>query len=251
MMLSLGMSIAIHTGASHLSTLEQWQSVAAHNLANSSMPGFQGSIFSIKGGGARSVGFSHTKTTNFNALLQGQSTRSMSSGEVKITGNPNDLAIQGPGYFSIIDEAGEINYTRNGEFHVDATGRLVNAQGFPLLAAGAPIQIYPEYGPYTVAQDGTVSQNGQQVAQISLYTFDNPEALSGSIGSAMVDTEGEAMPRILPNPVIKQGQLEMSNVVPMREMVSMIELSRAYEIAQKSIRSADERQDKAIQTFSV
>ena len=43
----------------------------------------------------------------------------------------------------------------------------------------------------------------------------------------------------------------MSNVVPMREMISMIELSRAYEIAQKSIQSADERQDKAIQTFSV
>ena len=59
------------------------------------------------------------------------------------------------------------------------------------------------------------------------------------------------MPRILANPVINQGQLEMSNVVPMREMISMIELSRAYEIAQKSIQSADERQDKAIQTFSV
>lgn len=245
------MSIAIHIGASHLSTLEHWQSVAAHNLANSSMPGFQGSIFSVKGGGAESVAFSHTNGSNFDALLQGQSARSMSSGEVKITGNPNDLAIQGPGYFSIRDEAGEINYTRNGEFHVDATGRLVNAQGFPLLAAGAPIQINVQDGPYTVAQDGTVSQNGQQLAQVSLYTFDNPEALSGSIGSAMVDPERKAMPRILANPVINQGQLEMSNVVPMREMISMIELSRAYEIAQKSIQSADARQDKAIQTFSV
>jgi flagellar basal body rod protein FlgG len=67
----------------------------------------------------------------------------------------------------------------------------------------------------------------------------------------MVDPAQKAMPRILPNPVINQGQLEMSNVVPMREMISMIELSRAYEIAQKSIQSADERQDKAIQTFSV
>ena len=175
----------------------------------------------------------------------------MSSGEVKIIGNPNTLAIQGPGYFSFRDDAGEVNYTRNGEFHVDATGRLVNAQGFPLLAAGAPIQINVQDGSFTVSQDGTVSQNGQQIAQISLYTFDNPEALSGSIGSAMVDPNRDAMPRILANPVINQGQLEMSNVVPMREMISMIELSRAYEIAQKSIQSADERQDKAIQTFSV
>ena len=66
-----------------------------------------------------------------------------------------------------------------------------------------------------------------------------------------MDPNRDAMPRILANPVINQGQLEMSNVVPMREMISMIELSRAYEIAQKSIQSADERQDKAIQTFSV
>tara|TARA_B110000003_G_C16651350_1_gene534275 strand:+ start:3338 stop:4087 length:750 start_codon:yes stop_codon:yes gene_type:complete len=249
-MLGGGMSIAIHTGASHLSALEHWQSVAAHNLANSSMPGFQGSAFSVE---AVQPGSFATELNGqaVRHLLQGQSARSMSSGEVKITGNPNDLAIQGPGYFSIRDEAGEINYTRNGEFHADATGRLVNAQGFPLLAAGAPIQINVQDGPFTVAQDGTVSQNGQQLAQISLYTFDNPEALSGSIGSAMVDPEQKAMPRILPNPVINQGQLEMSNVVPMREMISMIELSRAYEIAQKSIQSADERQDKAIQTFSV
>ena len=244
------MSIAIHTGASHLSTLEHWQSVAAHNLANSSMPGFQGSTFSVEGVQPGSF------ATELNGqavrhLLQGQSSRSMDSGEVKITGNPNDLAIQGSGYFSIQDEAGEINYTRNGEFHLDATGRLVNAQGFPLLAAGAPIQVNVQDGPFTVAQDGTVSQKGQQLAQISLYTFDNPEALSGSIGSAMVDPDRKAMPRILANPVINQGQLEMSNVVPMREMISMIELSRAYEIAQKSIQSADERQDKAIQTFSV
>ena len=43
----------------------------------------------------------------------------------------------------------------------------------------------------------------------------------------MVDPEQKSMPRILPDPVINQGQLEMSNVVPMREMISMIELSRA------------------------
>ena len=96
---------------------------------------------------------------------------------LKLPENPNDLAIQGPGYFlSSRRSRSRINYTRNGEFHVDATGRLVNAQGFPLLAAGAPsIQINVQDGPFTVAQDGTVSQNGQQLAQISLYTFDNPE----------------------------------------------------------------------------
>lgn len=248
-MLCGGMSIAIHTGASQLSTLEHWQSVAAHNLANSSMPGFQGSTFSVEG--VQSGSFATVfKGQAVNNLIQGQSARSMLSGEVKVTGNPNDLAIQGPGYFSFRDDSGEVNYTRNGEFHVDATGRLVNTQGFPLLAAGAPIQINVQDGSFTVAQDGTVSQQGQQIAQISVYTFDNPQALSGSIGSAMVDPDRDAMPRILANPVINQGQLEMSNVVPMREMISMIELSRAYEIAQKSIQSADERQDKAIQTFS-
>lgn len=244
------MSIAITTGASQLSALEHWQAVAAHNLANSSMPGFQASTFAVEG--VRPGAFEEpNKGLPSSSLLLGQAARSMSSGEVKITGNPNDLAIQGTGYFSVRDGAGEINYTRNGEFHVDAAGQLVNVNGFPLLAGGGPIQINVQDGPFSVSKDGTVSQNGQQLAQISVYTFDNPDALSGAIGSAMVDPARKAQPRLLATPIINQGQLEMSNVVPMREMISMIELSRAYEIAQKSIQSADERQDKAIQTFSV
>ena len=205
-MLCGGMSIAIHTGASQLSALEHWQSVAAHNLANSSMPGFQGSTFSVEG--VRPGSFANVLNGQpVNNLIHGQSARSMSSGEVKITGNPNDLAIQGPGYFSFRDDTGEINYTRNGEFHVDATGRLVNRRAFLVGCWSTDPDQCTGWFFYGLT-GWNVSQNGQQIAQISLYTFDNPEALSGSIGSAMVDPNRDAMPRILANPVINQGNLK-------------------------------------------
>ena len=89
------------------------------------------------------------------------------------------------------------------------------------------------------------------MAQISVYSFENPAALSGVIGSAVADPLGRAGPRLLETPTVNQGHLEMSNVSPMKEMISMIEISRAYEIAQKAIQQEDERRDKAIQAFSV
>jgi len=244
------MSIGLYTGASQLQALEQWQSLTAHNLANSSMPGFQGGTFSIEG--VQPGAFSKPVAGDTaDLILRGSLQRSMGSGEVKVTGNPNDLAIQGEGYFSVRSDEGEVYYTRNGEFHPNSEGEIVNAQGFPLLAGGGPIQVNTQDGPFTVAQDGTVSQGGQQLAQISVYSFENPAALSGVIGSAVADPLGRAGPRLLETPTVNQGHLEMSNVSPMKEMISMIEISRAYEIAQKAIQQEDERRDKAIQTFSV
>ena len=244
------MSIGLYTGASQLQALEQWQSVTAHNLANSSMPGFQGSTFALEG--VQPGAFDRTLGEGpRNSMIRGSLQRSAMSGEVKVTNNPNDLAIQGEGYFSVRGDDGQVRYTRNGEFHPNAEGALVNVEGFPLLAGGGPVQLTAQDGPFTVSQDGTISQNGQQLGQISVFTFDNPEALSGFAGSSIIDPLGEALPRLLETPTINQGQLEMSNVSPMKEMISMIEISRAYEIAQKAIQQEDERQDKAIQTFSV
>ncbi|HEX2539840.1 MAG TPA: flagellar hook protein FlgE [Caldimonas sp.] len=65
-------------------------------------------------------------------------------GNIATTDNPNDLAINGGGFFQVRDSAGTISYSRNGEFKVDRTGFIVNNQqqrlmGYPADAAGTVI----------------------------------------------------------------------------------------------------------------
>lgn len=50
-------------------------------------------------------------------------------GEITKTGNTTDLAINGNGFF-VIKKDNETVYTRNGAFHVNANGRLVNSDGY-------------------------------------------------------------------------------------------------------------------------
>ena len=176
--------------------------------------------------------------------------RSIMPGPIKVTGNPLDFAISGQGYFSLQGTDGGRFYTRNGEFHVDSTGLLVNAQGLSVEGEGGPITIESELGAFTVSQDGVISQDGQQVGKIGIYEFNNVNALKDYQGVMFEDPEGDAEPRLMEFPTVYQGQLEMSNVSPMKEMVSMIEISRAFEISQKVIEQMDERQEKTIQTMS-
>lgn len=238
------MSIGIYTNLTNMEALENRQSVVANNLANSSVPGFQKTLFAVSGSqmADRSRGVSEAY------LLNGEIERSLQSGAVKVTGNPNDFAIQGEGYFQLQAPGAENFYTRNGEFHVNAEGQLVNSDNLPVLGEGGPINIDLELGDFSVAQDGTVSQDGQQIAKLAVYRFNDPEALKSYMGTSFADPNGDAGPQIVEMPTIRQGQIELSNVSPMQEMISMIEISRAYELAQKSIQQSDELTEQMIQT---
>jgi flagellar basal-body rod protein FlgF len=240
------MSIGIYTNATHMEALEHRQAVVANNLANSSVPGFQKTLFAVTGNqlSGRGRGVSQAYA------LQGGIERSLQPGAVKVTGNPNDFAIHGEGYFQLRGPGGQTLYTRNGEFHVNSEGELVNSQNYPVIGDGGPIVIDPDLGSFVVAADGTVSQDGQQVARLSVYRFDNLEALKRYQGTLFADVNGEARPQMIENPSIVQGQIETSNVNAMKEMVSMIEISRAYELAQKTIQQSDQLTEKIIQAVN-
>lgn len=73
-------------------------------------------------------------------------------------GNSNlDMAISGDGFFRMVDEAGKVFYSRNGQFKLDGEGFIINNRGMylsgyqatgtpPVIQPGAaigPIQILP------------------------------------------------------------------------------------------------------------
>ena len=77
-------------------------------------------------------------------------------GPIQQTGNPLDVAIQGPGWLSVQTADGSEAYTRAGNLHIDENGQLVNANNQPVLGNGGPVSV-PPGAEITIGKDGTVS----------------------------------------------------------------------------------------------
>lgn len=170
------------------------------------------------------------------------------TGDFKQTNNPNDVAIEGDGFFSVLMPDGSTAYTRDGSFKIDDQGRFVTSDGY---AIQPEIALPANFKSITIGPDGTVTVDvaGQtapvQAGKLQLSRFANPAGLSNlghnlyvpsaSSGSAVSGTPGsDGLGRIA------QNTLEMSNVSVVEEMVSMIVAQRAYETNSKAIQAADE-----------
>jgi flagellar basal-body rod protein FlgG len=169
-------------------------------------------------------------------------------GDYQHTENELDVAIEGDGFFQILQPSGEIAYTRAGAFKLDSEGQMVTSDGFQIEPG---ITIPSDTISVSIGTDGTVSilQAGEtessQIGSIELARFLNPAGLN-SIGRSLympTSASGEAItgtPGLDGFGTLSQGYLEMSNVSVVEEMVNMITAQRAYEINSKAIQAADE-----------
>ena len=214
--------------------------VVANNIANASTTGFrrEGVVFS-----------------EFVAALDEDPSLSMadasgrhvdlSQSTLAQTGGAFDFAIQGEGFFLIETPQGQ-RLTRAGSFTPSAEGELVTPDGYRLLdAGGAPIFIPPDVKGVAMSADGTLSSNGQPIAQVGLWQPTDPLALKHQSGTLF--DGGEVEPA--EGAVVMQGMLEDSNVEPVSEIARMIEVQRAYELGQKFLDAEDERVRGVITTL--
>lgn len=161
-------------------------------------------------------------------------------GSVQATGNDNDLAIDGPGFFTVQGEEGEL-YTRGGSFTLNGQGQLVTREGYPLLTEGGPITA--ENGKVMVSADGMVSVNGTPVGKLKLATFEQPADLkreSAGLFSAVGEPQAEANVRVA------QGYLEDANVKPVEMLTEMIDTMRSFESNQKALAEQLDTQEKLV-----
>jgi len=164
------------------------------------------------------------------------------------TGNQLDIAIQGDGFFKVVLPDGTIAYTRNGQFRLDAEGRIVNSDGYPL---DPEIAIPVDAISVGIGADGTVSVLRQganaveEVGRIELAKFVNPAGLRRIGNNLFIQTDASGEP-VIDNPgnqglgTLLQGYLESSNVNIVEEMVNLIIAQRAFEFNTKGITAADE-----------
>lgn len=234
------MEAGIYTTLTRQSGLMREMQVVAHNIANISTTGFrrEGVIFSeyvkrMEDGPSLSMALGNARRMDLRQAGLAQ------------TGGTFDFAIQGEGFFLIETPQGQ-SLTRAGRFMPNAEGELVNPDGYRLLdAGGAPIFVPPDVAAVALSTDGTLSGNGQPIAQIGLWQPGDPLKMTHAGGTLFISET------VVPaeTTTLLQGFVEESNVNPISEIARMIEVQRAYEMGQGFLEKEDERMRGVIQTL--
>jgi len=249
---------ALYVAKTGLSAQDTQLTTISNNLANVSTTGFkrdraefQDLLYQIK----RQPGAQSTQDSALPSGLQlgtgvqiGGTQKNFSAGSLQTTGQPLDLAVNGRGFFQVLQPDGTTGYTRDGTFHLNANGQVVTASGFAL----EPAVVVPDNAKtFTVGQDGTVSITvaGNPAAQVigNLQTADfiNPAGLQAIGNNLFLETASSGAPQV-GTPGLNgfgttlQRSLETSNVSTVEEMVNMITTQRAYEMNSKVISTANQ-----------
>ena len=160
-------------------------------------------------------------------------------GAVQETGDPLDVAIEGPGYIQVKVD-GKTWLTRDGHLQIDAQGRLGTADGAlvdPPIAF--PKGTLPEQ--VQIAADGTVSAAGKKLGQIRLVTVPNPAGLDGGADNRFQATSVSGPISAAPRTTaLHSGVLEASNVDMGDAMADMMDAQRSFQLASKAIQVADQ-----------
>jgi len=231
------MDRALFAAATGMAAQQQNLDTVADDLANTDVAGFKGSALSFAELVAPGEGGVGTVSLGSHALFtQGQLARS---------GGPFDLAIDGPGFFTVVDEHGHRAYTRAGEFSRAADGTMRDAQDRRLDGLRVPADALS----LRVAEDGTVTAaftNGTRtIGRLRLAEFAAPERLRATGGALFEATPQSGAARdVLPGgkdgPKLRFGMLERSNVSIVASMMRILEAQRAYEANAKGVQAADE-----------
>jgi len=181
----------------------------SNNLANVSTTGFkrdraefQDLLYQIK----RQPGAQSTQDSELPSGLQvGTGVRivgtqkNFTAGSLQTTEQPLDMAINGRGFFQIMQPDGTTAYTRDGTFHLDSNGQIVTASGFALEPA---IVVPADAQTFTVGQDGTVSVTisgnpaAQVIGNVQTADFINPAGLQAQGGNLFLETASSGAPQI-------------------------------------------------------
>lgn len=233
------MENALFIGLSKQIALRNQMDIVANNVANMNTNGYRGQNMMFR----EFVEEPRGQENDLSYVLDFGQYDNTDPGPHIQTGNPLDVAVNGPGFMGVLNN-GEVMYTRAGDFNIDATGRLVNPSGMPVASqGGGEITIPGGTADLKFLEDGTVAADGQPVGKLLLAEFENPQSLR-PVGDVLYTTDADPLPAT--NTVVKQGMVEGSNVNSIREVTNMISVLRDYQSIQSVVSDEDERQSSAI-----
>ncbi|MGH8598160.1 MAG: flagellar basal-body rod protein FlgF [Gammaproteobacteria bacterium] len=216
------------------------QAAAAHNLANANTHGFKADYAAYRAIPVFGDGF----PSRVYALAERPGI-DFAPGALESTGNELDVAVTSDGMLAVLAPDGSEAYTRAGDFKLDNFGQLSTASGAPVLGNSGPIALPPSEK-IAIGADGTISvrpvgQEANTLAQVDRLRLVKPDLANLIKGTDGLFRTRDGIPAPLDATVtVTQGALEQSNVNPVGQMIQMIETARRYELAIKSMDTAEQ-----------
>ena len=244
------------TAATGMSCQQSNMDVIANNLANVNTGGFKKSRINFQDLMYQNMRMAGASTSSGGQLPSGiqigmgakvvSVEKLFSQGDFAQTKNQLDMAIQGKGFFKLLNDGREV-FSRSGTFKTDKDGYICDSHGNRLQSEFAipakTVTITIENGGKLVASGSDGKELGS--TQIQLFNFTNPAGLQSIGNSLFVPSDASGDP-VQGNPgtddlgTLLQGFAEMSNVDIVEEMINMIMAQRAYEIGSKVVQTGDD-----------
>ena len=257
-----GLYIAASGGTKQLKKLD----ILSNNIANINTQGFKRDMLIyeemrppfqqilMKGSDTKNLNSFHGSNLAVSYVQVTQSLTDFKQGSLIKTDNPLDVAIEGKGFFIINTPNGD-RYTRNGNFHLDGTGQLVDRRGNNIVTRNEePILIPFDTKQISIDQDGSIfggtELDQDPLGQLKIVNFNNLRELVKE-GEGFYKISNPSVKEILVNDAkVLQGFTENSNANTIHEMTQMIETVRQLEAYQKIIQSIDEADDQSVNSLA-
>ncbi len=216
---------AAYTGA--IASLEDLE-VIANNVANVGTAGFR----------RHQTNFESVYGNQLSFVRASSSRIDLSPGSRQLTSNPLHAAIDGDGFFAVTRADGTELYTRRGDFRIDAGGQLVLPNGLVVQGEGGSL-VVPEGARAELTRDGTLTTETGPIGRLRQVRFGDASELE-KVGESLLAAVGGAVPEDVSSPGVAVGFVESSNVNLAAEMVGLIQASRAFEAAMRTVVIDDE-----------
>jgi len=223
------MDTGLYIAASGMLAQQVREDQLANDLSNASTPGYKtdasvqsdfGSMLLANTATGQQIGQVNT------GVQLGKPVTDLSPASLHSTGQPLDFGIAGDGFFAVRTPQG-VQYTRDGQFQESAQGLLVDGQGNDVLSQnGAPIQ---------VSAQGTVP-----ASSVGVFNVTNPTKQGYNYFTGSPAGRGSG--------IVKQGELEESQVDPINTMVHMISATQTYQAGENAIQTIDSTMQESSQS---
>ena len=229
------MGIYENQGVVGLFRQEKRYDIIANNLSNIETVGYKKDV----------PVFYKTLSAALSSQIAGDPVESVTSfqqGDLQVTQNPLDVAIEGEGFFKVKTPNGT-RYTRSGNFHLNQDGVMVQSNGYPVLGNGHEITLQGTR--VVIDKNGSISVDGNNQGKIDLVTFPDLNGLKkeGKTLFKLTNEQEEVTPQ---QSQIQQGSLENSNVNALEEMIRMLDSLRTVQFCSKLVQTEDDMNNKAV-----
>ena len=237
------MENSLYVGLSGQVALQEKMALIANNVANVNTPGYRGqnAVFH------EFISDQKRMKEDVSLVYEYGQYQVSDPGPIKQTGGALDVALVGPGFLGVQTPEG-VQYTRAGNFSLNALGELVNARGMKVADQGGGTISIPADAKYVnIDETGIVSTDEGPVGTLMVAEFTDYQKLEPA-GNGLYKTEQPATPAA--DTRVKQGMVEGSNVQAVLEMTRRSDVLREYPAVQNMMQSEHTRQQTLIQRLS-